>query len=174
MKIEAECMGDNMKKEHIERMRAAREKAWVVPCVRTKFVAMFVIPGVKNIFGYNHGPLPGGLCGGDHCPRRRMKIPQGEQLEISCIHAEVDAAFKLVHWAAESRIQIPPFYLYLWGSNGASLPCVNCFKHLLELGCKGIYIAGEGDEEYVYDTPIPDVWLREIPWEFISVRRLNK
>ena len=84
-------MKDKWKKHWIAHARCL---SGMSPCTRG-IVGALIIDERNNIVasGFNGGPrgVVGELCGGDFCERSRRCITSGEQTEIGCHHAELNA-----------------------------------------------------------------------------------
>ena len=99
----------------------------------------------------------------------RSKLKKGEKLNISCVHAEMVAMFKM----AKTHEVGDTYTLYLWGSNGASLPCVDCLKYLIYFGCNRIVFAGKDDDKYTCDISIPVEWLNVVDVVYLPNYQIN-
>ena len=126
-----------MKQKHIDMwVSVCKEIAKASNCPRAKFGAILIDEKSNTLIasGYN-GYLRGGspLCGGETCARDRDKIESGNQVEIGCIHAEMNAILNCARETVSS--QEKTFFV-----NGE--PCRMCSKFLVQAGVTRIYIIG--------------------------------
>jgi len=126
-----------MKQKHIDMwVSVCRDIAKVSNCPRNKFAALVIDEDSNTLLasGYN-GYLRGGspLCGGETCRRDEEGIESGKNIEIGCIHAEMNA---LINCARETVSSVGKIMFV----NGE--PCLMCAKFIIQAGIKKVYIVG--------------------------------
>lgn len=98
-------------------------------CCRRRFGCIIVNPERVNVIaqGYNGaGRGSTKMCGGDnHCLRDLENISSGEQIEIGCIHAEMNAICN----AAAQGVSTAGGHAFVNG-----YPCLMCAKLLQQAG----------------------------------------
>ncbi len=102
-------------------------------CPRRKFGCVLVNPERNSLIahGYNGAPRNGTkLCGGDHVCAREM-IKSGTEIQIGCIHAEMNAICN----AAYDGISTAGAHAYVNG-----YPCLMCAKLLYQSGIVKVHV----------------------------------
>jgi dCMP deaminase len=126
-----------MKQKHIDMwVSVCKDISKVSNCPRGKFAALVIDEDSNTLLasGYN-GYLRGGtpLCGGETCARDAKGIKSGENIEIGCIHAEMNALINCARETVSSRGKV----LFLNGE-----PCLMCAKFIIQAGIRKVYIVG--------------------------------
>ncbi len=118
-----------MKPKHLDiRINQCLELAKASNCPRKKFGALLLDPIRNTILadGYN-GTARGGpdLCGGFECLRNTNKTPSGTQVQVGCIHAEMN----IICNAAAQGTSTQDAWLIVTGE-----PCLMCAKLIHQCG----------------------------------------
>lgn len=127
-----------MKPKHIRLWtNICLEIAKVSNCPRGKFGALIVDEGSNTLIasGYN-GYLRGGppLCGGEElCRREAEKIVSGTNIEVGCVHAEMNAIINCAREGVSTRDRV----MFISGE-----PCVMCAKFIVQAGLKKVFVIG--------------------------------
>lgn len=126
-----------MKEKHIKMwVSVCRDIAEASNCPRGKFAALIIDEESNTLLsaGYN-GYLRGGtpLCGGDVCIRDAEGIESGKNIEIGCVHAEMNAILNCSRETVSSLGKI----MFVNGE-----PCVMCAKFIIQAGIKKVFILG--------------------------------
>lgn len=126
-----------MKQKHIDMwVSVCKDIAKVSNCPRNKFAALVIDENSNTLLasGYN-GYLREGppLCGGETCRRDEEGIESGKNIEIGCIHAEMNA---LINCARETVSSVGKIMFV----NGE--PCLMCAKFIIQAGIEKVYIVG--------------------------------
>ena len=120
------------------RARICLEIAKLSNCERGKVGAVIINPKSFTILadGYNGGPrgMCGDFCGGDTCTRTDLGIASGDNVQIGCHHAEMNALGNA-------------------GRNGVTTldmamitscePCVMCAKLIHHAGISSVYVISD-------------------------------
>jgi dCMP deaminase len=126
-----------MKEKHVQMwVSVCKDIAKVSNCPRAKFAALIIDEESNTLVasGYN-GYLRGGpsLCGGETCTRDDEDIESGKNIEIGCIHAEMNALINCARETVSSRGKT----IFVNGE-----PCIMCAKLIIQAGIKKVYILG--------------------------------
>ena len=126
-----------MKEKHIAMwVSVCRDISKASNCPRGKFAALIIDEESNTLLasGYN-GYLRGGppLCGGESCRRNDEGIESGKNIEIGCIHAEMNALINCARETVSSAGRI----MFVNGE-----PCLMCAKFVVQAGIKKVYIVG--------------------------------
>ncbi|MCK5547417.1 MAG: cytidine deaminase, partial [Thermoplasmata archaeon] len=118
-----------MKDKHVKMwVSVCMDIAKVSNCPRGKFAALIIDEESNTLVasGYN-GYLRGGapLCGGEDCGRDAKGIESGKNIEIGCIHAEMNALVNCARETVSSQRKI----MFVNGE-----PCVMCAKLIVQAG----------------------------------------
>jgi dCMP deaminase len=107
------------------------------PCSRAKVGAIIFREDRKTILstGFNGQARKSklDLCNGSTCKRNDLNIPSGEQIEVGCIHAEMNA----ISNAAFEGIAIEEASILV-----TAPPCLICSKLIIQSGLKKVYFVG--------------------------------
>lgn len=107
------------------------------PCSRAKVGAIIFREDRKTILstGFNGQARKSklDLCNGFTCKRNDLNIPSGEQIEVGCIHAEMNA----ISNAAFEGIAIEEASIVV-----TAPPCLICAKLIVQSGIKRVYYRG--------------------------------
>lgn len=107
-------------------------------CPRRKFSASLYDPDTKKVLAdaYNGG-IRGGdpLCGGHECLRTSQGLPSGQNVEIGCVHAEMN----LITNCAAQGIAMKGYWVFVNGE-----PCKMCAKLLCQVQISKIIIIKNG------------------------------
>ena len=129
-----------MNKKHIDSwIEVCKVIAKNSDCHRAQHGAVIVEPKSNAMIasGYNGGQRGGSsLCGEYECQRNVLKIKSGENIEIGCIHAEMNALINLVRVGGVSSIGCD---IYVTGE-----PCLMCSKLIQQAGIRRAYIIKGG------------------------------
>lgn len=136
-----------MKKKHIEAwINVCLEISKLSNCERLKFGAVLINPDFNTMIasGYNGGPRGGNnLCGKDCCLRNEKNIKSGSEVQIGCVHAEMN----LICNAAKQGSSTNKCWMLVNGE-----PCEMCAKLIHHAGIdkvlviKGGYTTSKGIE----------------------------
>jgi dCMP deaminase len=126
-----------MKQKHIDMwVSVCKNIAKVSNCPRGKFAALIIDEDSNTLLasGYN-GYLRGGtpLCGGETCRRDEEGIKSGENIEIGCIHAEMNAIINCARETVSSAGKV----IFVNGE-----PCIMCAKFIIQTGIRKVFIVG--------------------------------
>lgn len=148
-----------MKSKHIlRRIEHCLFLAKNSPCPRARFGALIVDPVRNSVIseGWN-GPPKGEsvLCGGTTCDRNECSIKSGCDVQVGCVHAEMNAICN----AAAQGSRCDGAWLFV---NGA--PCLMCAKLIHHSGIKKVILlkGGYGPQEGLnyleqHDVPYEEV-----------------
>ena len=128
-----------MKDKHIAiRIRQCLELSTASNCPRNKFGALLLDP-IRNVIlmdGYNGAPRGGGeLCGNNCCLRNDLQIESGKDVQIGCIHAEMNVICN----AAANGVSTEGAWLFI---NGEC--CLMCSKLIHHSGIKKVIVILSG------------------------------
>lgn len=106
-------------------------------CARRKFGALLLDPVTGRILstGFNHHDNDGPYCGGDTCFRNECNVPSGTQVEIGCIHAEMD----LLTTCASKGVRTKNMWMFVSGE-----PCLMCAKLIVNAGVSCVVVVDKG------------------------------
>lgn len=128
-----------MKDKHLAiRIEQCLTLAKASNCPRKKFGALLLDP-IRNVIlmdGYNGGPRGGGaLCAGDRCARDDLKIASGTEVQVGCVHAEMNVICN----CAASGVSTQGAWLLVTGE-----PCLMCAKLIHHAGISCVVLVRGG------------------------------
>ena len=90
-----------MRERHIKvRVKQCELIASLSPCSRRRVGALIIDPRSNAVISEGYNGTPRGsaraLCGGDRCMRTALQIESGQQNDVGCHHAEMNAILNAV------------------------------------------------------------------------------